>query len=174
MENKLTKVAAPVTTKEQVKGFDLDTYAILSDNFNLESLIKNLPMAKMVYELHQINPKIIAKGNFFGYDFYVLNLGTHPCCYVRIPVGHKYYDVDYNDVPVYCHGGLTYGERHLFDLTDEDYFIGWDYAHAGDFTGYDMKFGFGSEDHRYTTKELVLDCLEAIRDFVKILINDED
>ena len=172
MEHKLTNVTIPVTTKEQLKGLDLDTYAILSDNFNLESLIKNLPMVEMVYGINRIGPKIIAKGNLFGYDFYVLSYGTHPCCYVRIPVGHKFYDVDYDDIPFYCHGGLTFGERDLFDSTDEDYFIGWDYGHAGDFSGFDMSFGFGSNGHKYTTKELVLDCLESIRDFVKELTKE--
>ena len=31
--------------------------------------------------------------------------------YVLIPPGHKYYGVDYNDIPVKVHGGLTYGEK---------------------------------------------------------------
>lgn len=172
MEKQLTKVTAPVTTEEQAKALDLDTYCILSDNFNLESLINNLPMEEMVYQPNRIKSKILAKGNFFGYDFYVISYGVYPCCYVRIPVGHKYYDVHYDDIPFYCHGGLTFSQRDYFDLGDEDYFIGWDYAHAWDYSGYDMKFGFGSNNHKYTTKELVLDCLESIRDFVKDLINN--
>jgi hypothetical protein len=55
------------------------------------------------------------------------------CGYVGLPKGHKYYGKDYNDIPVGCHGGLTYGCEQLHFQTDKDmWWIGFDCYHACD------------------------------------------
>lgn len=47
--------------------------------------------------------------------------------YVHLPKGHKYYGVNYGDIPVNVHGSLTYSEQ------EGDYWvIGFDTAHFGD------------------------------------------
>ena len=67
--------------------------------------------------------------------------------YVGISKGSKFYNKDYDEIPVMCHGGLTYGrisvekegETWLIDkflgATPEDkelYWIGFDCFHVGD------------------------------------------
>lgn len=55
--------------------------------------------------------------------------------YVALPKGHKYYEVDYNDIPVDVHGGLTYGQ-----MDGEMWVVGFDTAHYMDtFTNWPRK-----------------------------------
>lgn len=102
-----------------------------------------------------------------GYEFAVMNLGTHPCCYIKLPKGHKYENVDYDNIPLAVHGGLTYGESFLNvaevggkEIADKTgYWIGWDYAHYGDYLGCDLTH---FDTRIYTTEELERDCRDAI------------
>lgn len=58
--------------------------------------------------------------------------------YVGIPKGHKLYGVNYGDVDIDCHGGLTYSSNHLVDQNDEDvWWIGFDTGHFMDGFDYD-------------------------------------
>jgi hypothetical protein len=62
--------------------------------------------------------------------------------YVLLPINHVYYEVDYNNIPVSVHGGLTYSKMvdidivHNFNnLTEEDigyWMIGFDTSQYGD------------------------------------------
>ena len=62
--------------------------------------------------------------------------------YVIMPKGHKLHGVDYNDINVEVHGGLTYSElitKQMLEeaggLTSDDlgcWIIGFDTCHAGD------------------------------------------
>ena len=48
--------------------------------------------------------------------------------YVDLPKTHPMYELNYNDIPVDIHGGLTYSE-----LTNDGFWrVGFDTAHAGD------------------------------------------
>lgn len=50
--------------------------------------------------------------------------GGHLCGYVKIPEGHNYFCKDYDDIPVSCHGGLTFSDEskigfdcgHMWDI----------------------------------------------------------
>lgn len=59
------------------------------------------------------------------------------CGYVGVPAGHPAYGMDYDDVDVSVHGGLTYAEAcrapvcHIAE-NDELWWLGFDCAHAGD------------------------------------------
>ena len=63
----------------------------------------------------------------------------YACGYVAIPKGHKYYGVDYDDIDVDVHGGLTHS---ALVVGDENYdvfkdyvgywVVGFDTCHAGD------------------------------------------
>lgn len=50
------------------------------------------------------------------------------CGYVFIPKSHPMYGKNYDDVNVEVHGGLTFGEP-----SDEEWVLGFDCGHAGDF-----------------------------------------
>ena len=59
----------------------------------------------------------------------------HRCGYVGLPRGHKYYGDHYDDIPVICHGGLTYGRHNPnYPVANNEglYWIGFDCNHAGD------------------------------------------
>lgn len=49
------------------------------------------------------------------------------CGYVSLPIGHKFYAIDYDKIPVNCHGGLTYSKFHL-----DGWRIGFDCNHHND------------------------------------------
>lgn len=51
------------------------------------------------------------------------------CGYVALPKDHEYSLMEYHDVPVDCHGGLTYGEPR----DDGRYWLGFDCGHAEDY-----------------------------------------
>jgi hypothetical protein len=51
----------------------------------------------------------------------------HLCGYVHLTTDSDYYGYEYDDIPVHCHGGLTYASEH-----DNEWVIGFDCAHYGD------------------------------------------
>ena len=79
--------------------------------------------------------EVLATGYCFGLLYYILNLGTHPTAYIKIP-GSINIDKDKLDV----HGGITYSKNHLWISENQKIdgeFIGWDYGHYGDYAGYE-------------------------------------
>lgn len=97
-----------------------------------------------------------------GYGIMVKNIrGSHPCGYVRLPdeIAVKVMEADskYCEESIWIdadiHGGITYSGL-MGDFAG--YFIGWDYAHYGDFTytGYDYLLG-NQDDKRWTTDEII-------------------
>lgn len=65
------------------------------------------------------------------------------CGYVGLLPGHPWYDVDYDDLDVEVHGGLTFGGR-LSDAPEAMRWVGFDCAHAGDYTPGLVAKGFPS------------------------------
>lgn len=51
----------------------------------------------------------------------------HLCGYVHLTTDNDYFGLDYDNIPVTCHGGLTYASEH-----DNEWVIGFDCAHYGD------------------------------------------
>lgn len=49
--------------------------------------------------------------------------------YVGLPQWHPYYKMDYNEIPIDCHGGLTFGQ---LDDDEDLWVIGFDTCHFGD------------------------------------------
>ena len=101
----------------------------------------------------------VAAGTSYGFDYYVINLGgSHPCAYVVLPKNHVFNGVHYEDIPVECHGGLTYCADELegVEIEDGEYVVGWDYAHWGDFiAGMDIGGSGGFTPKKWTTAEIV-------------------
>lgn len=86
---------------------------------------------------NQLTGKLIGCGKHIGFKYYIVTFGTHPCAYVMIHPGNDLYGVDYTYINrIACHGGLTYSDNFV-QLKNMKlvggWFIGWDYAHAGDF-----------------------------------------
>ena len=70
--------------------------------------------------------------------------------YIRIPNGHYFYGVDYNNIRVDVHGGLTFSSLG----EDNSWIIGFDTAHIGDFGPFDFS---DPDDHYWTHTDVVLE-----------------
>ena len=73
----------------------------------------------------------------------------HRCGYVGIPKGHSLYDIgDYDDIPVVCHGGVTYTSHNLhgFDTCNDIFWIGFDCAHYNDGKDYEAGRKYFADD----------------------------
>lgn len=124
-------------------------------------------MKEMIYQANR-TIEVLDSGEIDGYGYYILSLGTHPTAYINLPEGHPAERGvhDYEDVDIECHGCLTYGNETL-NLPDgpiEGRFIGWDYAHCGDYMGYYSNKAF-LEEKRWTTQEI----LEEVKDVIQQL-----
>lgn len=111
-----------------------------------------------------------------GYNYYILNLGTHPTAYVEIPEGHILHGMSYNEIyeegyDIDVHGGLTYSNSYLMGIETVNWFIGWDYAHAGDYIGFYRDY-FNSQllepEKKWTTEEIIKECEYAIDQIIEI------
>ena len=102
--------------------------------------------------------KIICRGEINGIDFKIKNLGSHPTAYVKMPERCIYNGCTYEEIPIIVHGGLTYSEEE-----QDGYWIGWDYAHCGDYTV--LKY----EGTKYTTDDILKDVEDVIYQVQKIL-----
>lgn len=72
------------------------------------------------------------KGTYRGFIYEIVfqDLG-HRCGYVGIPAGHKLYEVYYEDIPMDCHGGLTFSSFSN-KLGPDVWWIGFDCNHLCD------------------------------------------
>ncbi len=122
----------------------------------------------MAKEMQYISPlierveEVLDKGTYRGYDYLIMSFGTHPCAYVAIPKKSKYHGLYYDDVPVQCHGGLTFSSARP-DM-DGQWCIGWDYTHAGDYTAALPDFN----ERRWTTAEIQAEVRDVIDQLIKL------
>lgn len=113
--------------------------------------------------------ELLCKDKYKDYNYYVLNLGTHPTAYIEIPKEDKLYGKSYNEIyrmgcDIDVNGGLTYSDNKLIGIKSENWFIGWDYAHCNDYCGYeeDMPESIRTYGKKWTTEEIIEECKNAI------------
>ena len=115
--------------------------------------------------------------SFNGYDIAIINIrGSHPCAYIRIPDEKikaikartaadftKYYYWEDGQV----HGGFTYGmfgKPGDYEELKEGFWLGWDYAHCGDYTyddAYvDMLLSRETREKKWTTLEILHEAID--------------
>lgn len=142
----------------------------------IKELIPDVEYKQMVYQTERIF-EILFQGTYKGYQFYIMNLGTHPTAYVEIPITNKLFGKSYNQIydigiNIDVHGGLTYSRDHLLGGENNKWFIGWDYAHAGDYAGYIEKYPELSRlsiyDKKWTTEEIFEDVVNVIEQLKNI------
>lgn len=123
-------------------------------------------MLEMVYEKSGWNkPSIMLyKGNFMGYDYYIISHHTHPCAYIKLTEKDKFFGKRWNELEeLNCHGGVTYSDNYLgfnpqfLPPSDEYWIIGWDYHHNNDRFDCDDYMG-----KSWTTKEIKQEIEEVI------------
>lgn len=137
------------------------------------SILKKAVKKEMVYGKKRLEiPEVLAEGKWKEWAFLVLNMGTHPCAYVRIPQGNLIGRKDYEmvnrvfeekqlDPP---HGWFTFGETFEKDdpqcvVFKEGAWLGWDYGHFQDYIG-----GLSTAENgaKHSTIEMVAECLITI------------
>jgi len=118
----------------------------------------------------------------------IISLNTHPCCYLGIPKSSFCYmqfkhinDYDCDIIMrIKAHGGITYLEEGLFifsrewahggyrdkqildvSIKEKHLWLGWDYAHAGDYFYTESGIYRRKENKKWTFRELMNDCLEV-------------
>lgn len=134
-----------------------------ADEADQEGVIK---MKEMVYRDKSV-AELLDSGTYDGYEYAIVSRGFHPCAYVKLPEGHKCYGMDYDDIPVDCHCGLTYAENYLAILPLESgWWIGWDYGHCCDYSGFMMHEYWCDIDtshlKRWTTAEIFEEVKQVI------------
>lgn len=132
-------------------------------------------MRKMKYE-PSFSYKLLYANIKDGYHIAVVSYGTHPCAYVSVPKGHPYYGKAWDEIPIECHGGVTFSEPNCSfikwndDCAKEDiWWIGWDYAHFGDFSGIYMLPGHEpfTDTSVWETRLIKDECLDVVKQLKK-------
>jgi hypothetical protein len=112
-------------------------------------------MEEMIYSINAI-PVELHRDTYKGFDYKIINYGSHPCVYVRLPKGHKYYKKSYITIPIRCHGGITYAE-----MEEDGFWIGWDYGHSFDYNSFIARayenLGEPYDKKKWTTIEMKQD-----------------
>lgn len=139
----------------------------------IKEMMPKIEYKQMVYQAER-KFEILCEGKYMGYQFYILNLGTHPTAYIEIPKTSKLFGKGYDEIydmgiDIDVHGGLTYSNAELRNIKENSWFIGWDYAHAGDYDGYSMNypklFELSICEKKWTTEEIfedVVNCIEQM------------
>ena len=100
--------------------------------------------------------------------FLILRGAVSLCAYVGVPKDHPLWGMQYDDLPLQCHGGLTYSGEGGKGLPEGFWWYGWDYAHAGDFAILPRSARLGSGDKQWTVEEVYKDSLATIDQFKKL------
>jgi hypothetical protein len=123
---------------------------------------------------------VLAKGEHAGFEYEVIHNGHGiRCGYVRVPFGHAWHGVPYDDLDVEVHGGLTFAEPDEpcpKDGPDNAYWVGFDTHHLHDAQDWDLPWAGGDEvrqkirqiheevgldkwpHHVWTTEEVEAEC----------------
>jgi hypothetical protein len=111
------------------------------------------------------NVVVLDKGKIDGYDYLILDLGVHPTAYVNLPKNHSHFNVGYDDLPVCVHGGLTYAHKTVRGSSKKGWWVGWDYAHSGDYSGY-----LPTNERKWTTEEIFEHVKSVIKQLRKLKV----
>jgi len=126
------------------------------------------------------NSEILYEGEYNGFNFRILSLGTHPCAYVNLPKDHIYFKRNYEHMDIDCHCGLTFSEIGICETIPDkknEWWIGWDYAHAGDYYGNIPEFTKlrnllceekKSTNKKWTTEEIYGEVKNVIEQLIEV------
>lgn len=118
---------------------------------------------------HVVSVEVLAHDTYRDYEFAIVSFGIHPCAYVGIPKGHRFYRKNYNlkmfnKIPAHC--GLTYSKTGIGPLMQDKWVIGWDYAHSCDYTSLFPLEG----NKRWSTEEI----LEEVKEVIDAIVEEEN
>jgi hypothetical protein len=112
--------------------------------------------------------------------YYLIKQNPHMyswLAYIKLPDKHKWVKKNYDDIPLDCHGGLTFkatvtGKENHWQGFTKGTWIGWDYGHVGDFTDYgfafsnDSVFKYNEMDKKWEYEEVEKEVKEVIEKII--------
>lgn len=136
-----------------------------------------MEMKEMVYSEKYTNSELLYYEDFGdGTALAVVNnSGMYPCAYIQFPKINSIFsyddviiDRDLYDNNTYVHGGFTFlgelGELNpSFNLSG--LWLGWDYAHSGDYIGHPISILKEDWRKKWTTQEIVEETKNILRYF---------
>lgn len=124
-------------------------------------------MKEMIYQERLKEPIILDEGDFENRHYCIISHGTHPTAYISLTKQETEQSMDYDDYndKADVHGGFTYLGKAYWNEDDKKTYVGWDYAHYGDFT-YNPLLIFQGET-KYTTEFILDDVKSAIKQINK-------
>ena len=130
-------------------------------------------MKEMIYTTDWGKLEWLDHGEYKGYEYVIMSLGTHPTAYVGIPVDEadtifQEEDLEGSDL-IDVHGGITYERNYIHDesknkYSNDKWWIGWDYAHLHD---YMADNDYGQYRKKWTTEEIFKEVKEACYQLMK-------
>lgn len=130
-------------------------------------------MKEMIYQERLENPIILDEGDFENRHYSIISQGTHPTAYISLTKEELEQSNDYDDYndKANVHGGFTYLGKAYWNKNDKRTYVGWDYAHYGDFT-YSL-FSIFQWGEKYTTEFILDEVKNAIKQINKEQNNDK-
>lgn len=106
-----------------------------------------------------------------GVRILIVRRNSHLCVYLGLPEDHPLAGEDYNDVPIDCHGGLTFaGSGGNGIWPSGRYWYGYDYAHAGDYCNYGHGLPSGETgDKKWTIGEVQQEAKQSLYSLEKLM-----
>ena len=109
-----------------------------------------------------------------GLRFIIMRGPCSLCAYVGIPESHPLAGHSYDDLPIECHGGLTFSQLGgKKEWPSGCWWYGWDYTHCDDYSTYYDKPGFDSNlrsnGKKWTVKDVKSDSGTTLYEFKKLL-----
>lgn len=105
-----------------------------------------------------------------GTRIIVLRGPTCFCSYLGIAKDHPLANHDYDDLPIDCHGGLTYAGEGLRGAPEGYFWYGYDYGHCDDYSHMPKISGIVKlRGKDWTLDEVVTDAWGAVYDFKRLL-----
>lgn len=102
----------------------------------------------------------IKVGEYNGFEYFILWYRNHPNAYIKIPKGHPFYGKDCCEIDDkgYVHGCFTFSGKNLNkdNGLEDGWYLGWDYAHAGDYQAFSD--GFIIPEKRWSVREIEEEC----------------
>lgn len=124
---------------------------------------------KTFQQLSELESGTILEDAYHGGVRYLIMRGPGAlCAYVGVPSGHALSGEDYDNIDLECHGGLTFSGAGSGEYHPEGfYWFGWDYAHCGDKTFYDLQ---DDPDDTPWTLSMVRDEVRSVMcDFIRLI-----
>ena len=103
-----------------------------------------------------------------GFRFLVMRGPAALCAYFGVSKDHPLAGRSYDDIPIECHGGLTYATEGKGNWPEGWYWYGWDYAHCDDYVIYDDTMTTPRNGKKWTVKTVVKDSWWTIESFKKL------